>query len=106
MLLQDCCFSGVCASAFAGALLALTFARGLFWACFSCRATTSAEHLARSVLVAGLTKLTVRFAPAQQNPLRSGLLGSTLLSGTLVELLLLLRGLLGLLLLLRGLPPS
>ena len=50
-------------------LLALAFARGLSWACVSCRATTSAEHLARSVLVAGLTELTVRFAPALQNPL-------------------------------------
>ena len=76
-------------------LLALLFTRGLLRVCFSCRATISAAHSARFVfvLVAGLTKLIVCFAPAQQNPLQGCLLGSTLLSGTLLGLLLLLRGL-------------
>ena len=42
------------------------------------------------MLVAGLTELTARFAPAQRNPVQEGLLGSALLLGTLLGLLLLL----------------
>ena len=71
---EACCCGGggsppFCAWA-AGTLLALLFALGLFRVCFSCRATVPAEHSARFVfvLVAGLTKLIVCFAPAQQNP--------------------------------------
>ena len=89
MLRRDCC-----AFAFAAVLLALSFARGLFWACCSCSATKSAKHLARFLLVAGLTELTARFAPAPQNQFYLVLLGAKLLLAFLLLLVLLLRGLL------------
>ena len=102
--LRDCCWSaraccsGFCASAACvGAFLAPTLTRLLVlfaWARFSCRATNSAERLARSCLVAGLTKLTVRFAPAQQNPLLWGPLGTKFAAGAVLRRLLLLPGLL------------
>ena len=101
--LRDCCWSaraccsGLCASpACVGAFLAPTVARWLglcVWARFSCRATKSAERLTRSLLVAGLTKLTVRFAPARQNPLLWGPLGTRLAAEAALRRLLLLPGL-------------